>query len=549
MLALYRKYRPRIFSDVAGQPHITITLQNEIRLKRIAHAYLFTGPRGTGKTSTARIFSAALNCTREKGGEPCGECDACVQIKQGLYTDLIEIDAASQTGVDNVRENIIEHARFLPQRGAYKIFIIDEAHMLSTSAWNALLKTLEEPPAHTVFILATTEVKKIPDTIVSRCQYFRFKPIDHDTMVKRLQYIVHEEKVAVDDKTISEIALRAGGFVRDAESLLGMCLSSGLKKITWGDVESFFDQSPLDEIQSICISVFEGDSRRALHTCQALNADGIGADTVLTDLFAVFRALTYHFMTQEMHPLFLKQHGSRGEVIIKILRAHPNATADASLQSLHALIPYTERGRTMPGDLLLEMAVADLTKIYNSPEVQPDHTPDQNTPVPSAPKKQEKKNEVEKPLPQKKSAGIKSETLKKGKEEKEGREQEATAPKTHKAKTLLTLAQIETAWKEIINALREKSSSLSLMLSFAKLLSMEGSNILKLGFSYQFHFDQLSQEKNRLIVEQSMEFSLNTQITIKPILLGKDQPGSEVPQEESLLHNVMDFFGGKVVES
>ena len=184
--ALYRKYRPVRFSDLVGQNHIRITLQNELEQDRVAHAYLFSGPRGVGKTTTARLLAKAVNCKDRKDSEACEKCDFCKEISQGKSLDVIEIDAASHTGVDNVRENIIENSRFTPQRLKYKVFIIDEVHMLSLSAFNALLKTLEEPPEHVIFILATTEIHRVPETIISRCQRFDFKRVSVDDLVKRM---------------------------------------------------------------------------------------------------------------------------------------------------------------------------------------------------------------------------------------------------------------------------------------------------------------------------------------------------------------------------
>ena len=233
-LALYRKYRPQTFREVSGQTHIKTTLQNELEMDRVSHAYLFSGPRGTGKTTMARLLAKSVNCLSRKKGEsePCSKCEACAEITDGRSLDVIEIDAASHTGVDNVRENIIQSSKFTPTQRKYKVFIIDEVHMLSISAFNALLKTLEEPPKHAMFILATTELHKVPETILSRCQRFIFRIVAYEEIIKRLDYIIAKEEKKVDAEVVEIIARRSGGYVRDAESLLGQALSLGDKKIT-----------------------------------------------------------------------------------------------------------------------------------------------------------------------------------------------------------------------------------------------------------------------------------------------------------------------------
>src|SRR5690242_6333091 len=228
MSLLYRKYRPKTFADVAGQEHVKAVLKNEAAAGRAAHSYLFAGPRGVGKTSLARIFAKALNCvSRAKDGDPCGVCEACQEIAEGRALDVIEIDAASHTGVDNVREEIVEHARFAPAKLAWKVFIIDEVHMLSTSAFNALLKTLEEPPDKVVFILATTELHKLPATVISRCQRFDFRRIDQAALTARLKGLAEKEGYAVDADVLETIARSSDGCLRDAESLLSQLLALG----------------------------------------------------------------------------------------------------------------------------------------------------------------------------------------------------------------------------------------------------------------------------------------------------------------------------------
>lgn len=219
---LYRKYRPKVFADVYGQEHITSTLINEIKEGRVSHAYLFTGSRGTGKTTCAKILAKAVNCEHNETGEPCNECEICKGLDDGTIYDVVEIDAASNNGVDNIRD-LREEANYTPSRGKYRVFIIDEVHMLSTGAFNALLKTLEEPPEHVIFILATTEVHKLPATILSRCQRFDFKRIQPETMAIRLKQVAGFENMRLSDEAAVLIARIADGGMRDALSILDQC--------------------------------------------------------------------------------------------------------------------------------------------------------------------------------------------------------------------------------------------------------------------------------------------------------------------------------------
>lgn len=222
--ALYRKFRPSTFDEVKGQDHIVTTLKNQIKTGRIGHAYLFTGTRGTGKTSVAKIFAKAVNCENPKDGSPCGECSVCKKIAAGVNMNVIEIDAASNNGVDNIRE-IVEEVSYSPTEGNFKVYIIDEVHMLSIGAFNALLKTLEEPPSYVIFILATTEVHKIPITILSRCQRYDFRRISIDTIAERLKELMVAENVQVEEKALRYVAKMGDGSLRDALSLLDQCLA------------------------------------------------------------------------------------------------------------------------------------------------------------------------------------------------------------------------------------------------------------------------------------------------------------------------------------
>ena len=252
---LYRKYRPDNFDSVVGQEYTTNMLKNAIINGKTSHAYIFTGPRGTGKTSTAKIFAKALNCEQNKDGNPCNECGSCLSFKES--PDIIELDAASNNSVEDIRE-IINNVKLVPTNLKYKIYIIDEVHMLSPGAFNALLLTLEEPPSHVVFILATTEIQKVPITILSRCQRFDFKPVSSNNIVGRLKYICGEEKINITDDALDEIALISAGGMRDALGILDQ-LSSGNNEITADIVTSNFGSVSTSRIDEIIDSIFLGN--------------------------------------------------------------------------------------------------------------------------------------------------------------------------------------------------------------------------------------------------------------------------------------------------
>ena len=290
---LYRKYRPQTFAEVVGQNHIKTTLQNELEKDKIAHAYLFSGPRGLGKTTMARLFAKAVNCLTRKSGqsEPCNQCNSCQEVITGRSLDVIEIDAASHTGVDNVRENIIENSRFTPTSRKFKVFIIDEVHMLSTSAFNALLKTLEEPPEHAIFILATTEIHKVPETIVSRCQHFDFRKVSSEEVIKRLAGIISKEGKKVDKQVVESIAYIGQGCLRDAESLLGQILSLSDKEITLEQAELVLPRSQFDSALKFVNLLIKKDSAAAISLINGLVEDGVDLEKFTSDLIEVLRKI------------------------------------------------------------------------------------------------------------------------------------------------------------------------------------------------------------------------------------------------------------------
>ncbi len=287
---LARKWRPQLFEDVVGQEHVTRTLQNALQSGRVAHAYLFVGPRGIGKTSVARIFAKALNCVDGPTVKPCGKCDACREIAAGNCMDVIEIDAASNTGVDHVRD-LRETVKYSPVRGKYKVYIIDEVHMLSTAAFNALLKTLEEPPPHVVFMFATTEPEKVLATIVSRCQRFNLRRIPVNLIIERLHKIAAAENLQLDDDAALAIARGAEGGMRDAQSALDQMISFTGAHITEPDVLSVFGLVSRSVIAGLVDAVLNGDAAGVLQTIAELDTGGKDLQRFSLELLQYFRDL------------------------------------------------------------------------------------------------------------------------------------------------------------------------------------------------------------------------------------------------------------------
>lgn len=286
---LYRKYRPRFFADVIGQPQVTDTLRNELKNERLAHAYLFTGSRGTGKTTCSKILSKAVNCLHPNDGDPCGECEICRGIDDGTVLDVVEIDAASNNGVDDIR-TLREEAAFTPSSAKYRVYIIDEVHMLSIGAFNALLKTLEEPPPHVLFILATTEVHKLPATILSRCQRFDFHRITPRAIADRLTYVCTQEQVTIDDNAALLIAGIADGAMRDALSLLDQCMGRG-EHITEELVRKTAGLADKSHLLSITDAFMQKDSASIITIIDQLYRNSKDMARLCDELISHFREL------------------------------------------------------------------------------------------------------------------------------------------------------------------------------------------------------------------------------------------------------------------
>lgn len=366
--ALYRKFRPDCFEDVKGQEHIVTTLKNQIKAERIGHAYLFCGTRGTGKTTIAKIFAKAVNCEQPVDGSPCGECRACKTIASGASMNVIEIDAASNNGVDNIRE-IVEEVSYSPAEGKYKVYIIDEVHMLSIGAFNALLKTLEEPPSYVIFILATTEVHKIPITILSRCQRYDFRRITIDTITGRLRELMDTEQIQVEEKALRYVAKTADGSMRDALSLLDQCIAFHFgQELTYDKV--------LDVLGAVDTEVF---GRLLRHV---LERNVTGCIELLEEIVMQGRELTQFVtdFTWYLRNLLLVKSSDDIEDVIDVstdnlarLREEADMTeADAIMRyirifsELSGQIKYAAQKRILLEIALIKLCRPDMEKDYES---------------------------------------------------------------------------------------------------------------------------------------------------------------------------------------
>lgn len=288
--ALYRKYRPKTFEEVIGQEHITKTLENQVKAHQISHAYLFTGSRGTGKTSTARIFAKAINCLNPNNGSPCYECEICKELENPANMDIIEIDAASNNRVDEIRE-LRENVKFMPAKAKFKVYIIDEVHMLTDSAFNALLKTLEEPPAHVVFILGTTEVHKLPQTILSRCLRFDFRLVSLNKLETLVKNIFDKEQVTYEPEAIREIALSGEGSVRDTLSIADLICAYSDNKITLNNVFKVLGTADIENLSAFAKAIFDKNLGQVFEVIDKVTKEGKNLIVFAKDLSVLFRNL------------------------------------------------------------------------------------------------------------------------------------------------------------------------------------------------------------------------------------------------------------------
>jgi len=541
---LYRKYRPQKLADIVGQKHIVQTLFNAIKNNHLGQAYLFTGPRGTGKTSIARILAKTINCLDLKDVQACGQCFNCATITAGRSLDIIEIDAASHTGVDNVRE-IIEAVKLPTTSLKYKVYIIDEVHMLSTGAFNALLKTLEEPPTHVIFILATTEIHKVPETIISRCQRFDFTRLPIQLIIQKLSAIAKSEEIKISPESLEMIALASEGGMRDAESLLGQIMALEDKNITVKEVEEILGTADRQSVGVIAGMIVNGETEKALEKINALFTDGYDLEIFTKSLINYFRQLMLLKINPNLKSCFSCEITK--EELEKMLKITEQIEVGKIILAINLFLEAQNRlySFVVP-QLALEIAAIKATgkfpefKVAFQPNLPKNNPPAMATEAPAA-------YTPINPLP--------TET------------ENTTAPVETSAETSiesststedLTVEKVKSVWKKLLEDVRPFNHSLKALLSNCLVFKVVNQEIT-LATPYDFYKEKLNNPVSRLTVEKVLGKILQSKITLK-VLLFKEagiKPNDpilmvkaidKVGVQDELLNSALEILGGKVVK-
>ncbi len=518
-MALYHKHRPQNFSEMIGQEHIVKTLTSQIKSGRIAHAYLFSGARGIGKTTAARLLAKAINCEGKKDGssEPCNKCEVCKEIGSASSIDVIEIDAASHTGVDNVRENIIENAQFRPTKSKYKVFIIDEAHMLSTPAFNALLKILEEPPDYVIFILATTEYHKLLGTIISRCQRFNFKKVSFDEMKKHLEKIAKAENIKIDKEVTERIINKSDGCVRDAISLLDQIMATGEKHITSEIASVVLPTSNIDEIIEFIELVVNKETAKALEKINELAEEGIDTKQFAYDVIEILRLMLI----------------SKNQAKLTAVGADLGKDAEKRILKLNKLVSSSEiikltdmfvtrrseiKMHTIP-QLPIELLIVEWGETNTEKKDDKDDDDDKNQP---AEKKEESPEEKEPPAKKSIKERVKELVQK---------------------ENSITVEEINEKWNDFMEEIEKQSASLSFILKTASIKKIDG-NSLVLSVNFGLHRDKLMSAECRRDIDQTLSNLYNTKIKIDVVV---DEPEEVENKVDNELQDLTAAFGGEIV--
>ena len=547
-----RKWRPRQFDEVVGQEHITATLKSAVHSGRIAQCYLFCGPRGVGKTTTARILAKVLNCADPRDGNPCEACDSCQSIATSTSMNVLEIDGASNNSVDDVRE-LREVVRYAATEGVYKIYIIDEVHMLSTAAFNALLKTLEEPPEHVVFIFATTEVQSVPDTILSRCQRFNFRRISAGQIAAHLGTIAQAEGIEVEDGALQLLASRADGALRDAESLLDQVVSLGAEVSQQAVVQvlGLVDRGLYFELLD---AMREAAPARVLDIVARAVDEGVDIEEFVYGLVELLR-----------HLLFAKIQGGTDELdMAEDARQRCGELAAAmevedllrmmqSLLDLEADIKRSVQPRFRVEIALVHLALmgrsVDVGKLLRRLQSLETAAPRPAVPPPPSSGRSE---QTAPPLPSGRSEQVASSSPSNLDEQAAPPlpvQQQAASAESSNTAASLSFDQVRTTWTELVNAVRAAKPSLAHFLNGAALDSLEG-HVLRLSFGAADRFAMNQVINNRESVEEIAEAKYGRRLRLEAVVKKDDQPAPQAasqPESDPTLRSVLDTFDGELV--
>jgi DNA polymerase-3 subunit gamma/tau len=503
--ALYRKWRPRSLSEVVGQNHVTQTLHNALKSSRIVHAYLFSGPRGTGKTSTARILAKAVNCLTEEGNKPCNECQMCQAIDEGRAIDLIEIDAASNTGVDDIRD-LRERIQFAPSEARHKFYIIDEVHMLSGSAFNALLKTLEEPPPHAILVLATTEPHKIPPTVLSRCQRFDFRPIPLEDMIGRLRHIATQEGLEVQDAALELIARQSTGSMRDAESLLDQLSSYGEGEITLEQVQAMLGTVSSQAVKELVNDLATRDMAAGIDHIGRAIADGADARQLNKELLEYMRGLLL-IKTTSRGPSYVTE-----EQRMEMVQQAKKFTLDRLLATIKIFshVALDLRAASQP-QLPLELAYVEAA-LSGKPE--PGSPPrSSSAPEVESSTRHDERKKVASSEPQRPSTAA---TLKASDKLEPRAVRESSAPPATEGKAL-ALKSLQDNWPQILAAIKIRNMHVEAILRDCQPAAVEGDRIT-LNARSPFHKERLEDDRSKRLVGEAISTIMGQPCRIKCIL-------------------------------
>ena len=517
--SLYRKWRPQTFEDIIGQRHITQTLINAISLNRISHAYIFSGPRGVGKTTTARILAKSLNCEKGPTPHPCNKCERCIRITNGYSMDVMEIDGASNNGVDSIRE-LRNKVNFAPAEGKYKIYIIDEVHMLSQGAFNALLKTLEEPPSHVIFIFATTDPHKIPSTILSRCQWFNFRRISLADIMAKLKMIVEDEKLNIDDKTLNIIARSSTGSMRDAESALDQIIAYCGKDITSQSVREVLGIIEEEVFFEFLEAIIKNETLKGIEIINRTSDLGEDASQFIKNLMEYVHNLSLAKVCQKE---ILNLKGIFTEDRERLLKQ----SKTIKLEKLFNIVDYlaeTERKMryTRHPWILLEMLVVKFTagENYSLKEVEKEkdeHSLDFSV-----------KKDVTKLS--KKNAGTKKEVPPKKKIRDKVKTKEGSSIQAKEVSTDLNFNQ---AWTTILNKIKKTKMAVYSFIIANNLVTIENDKLI-IGFNkkYTFHKESLEKQNNKILLQDLIKEETGRILAVECIINDNGKEDSFLETEQ-----------------